>query len=171
VLRNGQYKIGGAEDAIQMDETHISKRKQNVGRTLCHYWIIGGISENTGDIFLVSSIKRTEKIMQRIICDRVTEETLIKTDGWRSYKWLDRSRLYKHQIVNHKEHFVNPVDGTHTQKIERLWLEIKELKRRRRGFKIDSLDMYMNEFIWRQNYLKKAENKFMAIMDLVKDYA
>jgi hypothetical protein len=44
-------KIGGANDPVQIDETHISRKKYNRGRNLCHFWIIGGISEVTNQIF------------------------------------------------------------------------------------------------------------------------
>jgi hypothetical protein len=171
ILKQEPFKIGGEGDAVQIDETHISKRKQNVGRSLWHFWIIGGISENTNEIFLTSSQLRTEAVMKKIIETNIKEQTIIKTDGWRSYRWIAKSKIYKHQMVNHKENFVNPKDGTNTQKIERLWLEIKELKRRRRGLKIDTIETYLHEFLWRRNFLVKANNQFFATIYLVQQYA
>jgi hypothetical protein len=66
--------------------------------------------------------------------------------------------------------FVNPEDGTNTQKIERLWLELKEMKRKRRGFKIQGLNDYVQEFIWRRNVLRHSSNNFYAVLDLAKQF-
>jgi hypothetical protein len=163
-------KIGGANDPVEIDETHISRRKYNRGRNLCHFWIIGGISETTDQIFLTSSVFRTAEIMKKIIYKYVKVNTHIKTDQYKSYNWLDLSPDYIHSTVNHSINFVNPIDGTNTQKIERLWEEVKNLKRRRRGFKIDKIEDYIQEFIWRRNFLKPSLNKFFEVLRMTKLY-
>jgi hypothetical protein len=98
----------------------------------------------------------------------VKVESIIKTDCWKGYNWLDTTSDYTHKTVNHKLQFVNPNDGTNTQKIERLWLEVKEMKRKRRGFSIDHLDEYVAEFIWRHNVLRQSSNKFCSVLELAK---
>jgi transposase len=163
-------KIGGDGDAVQVDETHVSKRKYNEGRSLCHFWIVGGISEKTNRIFMTSTIQRTQPILKAYIEEYIEPKTIIKTDCWKGYNWLDKSADYSHKTLNHKKNFKDPKDGTHTNKIERLWFELKEMKRRRRGFKIDHLEDYIQEFIWRRNILSKSENKFFEVLSLAKHY-
>jgi hypothetical protein len=70
-------------------------------------------------------------------------------------------------IKFYKKEFINHHDGTHTQKIERLWLEVKEMKRKRRGLRIDHLEDYIQEFIWRRNLLRHAKNKFYEVVRIV----
>jgi transposase-like protein len=162
------HKIGGNQDSVQIDETHISRRKYNRGRSLCHFWLVGGISEKTSDIFITTTTIRTQAVLARIISENVALGSLIKTDSWKGYNFLNRTANYSHQTVNHKKEFVNPETGVNTQKIERLWLEVKNMKRRRRGFKIDCLEMYVHEFIWRRNVLRHSKNKFSAVLELAR---
>jgi hypothetical protein len=161
-------KIGGTNVSIQIDETHISKRKYHRERELCHFWLVGGISEQTNDNFIVPTIERTGKILEEIIRNHVAIGSIIKMDCWAGYNWLDQNTDFLHLKVNHKKNFVNPVDKTNTQKIERLWLEIKEMKHKRRGLDIDHLEDYIQEFIWRRNVLAKSPKKFCTVLELAK---
>ena len=43
-----------------------------------------------------------------------------RSDEWRAYSKL-KNYGYKHFTVNHKENFVNPKTGKHTQLVECLW--------------------------------------------------
>jgi hypothetical protein len=142
-----KHKIDGKNDSVQIEETHISKLMYNKGRILCHFWLIDGISEKINDIVVTSHTNRNQIVMKNIIIDNVAEKTLIKTDCWKGYNWIKNSGKYTHQTVNHKLNFKNPKDGTHINKVEGLWLEVKELKRRRGGLKIDTIETFVNEFI------------------------
>jgi transposase-like protein len=163
-------KIGGPNDPVQIDETYISRRKNHKGRKLCDFWIVGGISEVSNQIFMTATLSRKAPIIQNIISNWVNKNTHIKTDQFKSYNWLDLSPDYTHSTVNHSINFINPIDGTNTQKIERLWEEVKNLKRRRRGFKLDKLEVYIHEFIWRRNFLRTAPNRFYEVLRMAQLY-
>jgi transposase-like protein len=120
VAHENYARIGWNELNVQIDENHISKRKYQVGRPLCHYWIIGGIEEGSNRIFLTISKHRSAPIMKRIIRTYVNPNSIIKTDQWKGYSWIDKSRIYTHLTVNHSKNFVNPTYVTHKQNIERL---------------------------------------------------
>lgn len=67
---------------------------------------------------------------------------------------------YKHETVNHSENFVDPITKAHTNKVERLWLELKMDGKKERGIRTDKLPIRMCEFVWRRNYLKDQESWF-----------
>jgi hypothetical protein len=164
------HLIGGPNMSVQIDETYISKRKYNVGRLCCSYWVVGGICEETKEIFLMFTTKRTQKVLQEFITSNVYPGTHIKTDSWKGYNFLDRppvGKNFTHSKVNHKIQFVSS-DGTHTQEIERLWGEFKQMKKRRRGFKIERMEIYLSEFKWRYMNKIRQENPFKNVLDLCR---
>jgi hypothetical protein len=165
-----QKLIGGQNMNVQIDETYISKRKYNTGRLCCSYWVVGGVCEENNEIFLTFTKKRTKTRLQQIINCNVSAGTHIKTDSWPAYNFLDQPpypQKYTHSKVNHKIQFVAN-DGTHTQNIERLWGEFKMMKRRRRGFKIQSMGIYLSEFKWRRMIKMNNEDPFRKVLEICR---
>ena len=168
--KKNQKKIGGLGLEVQVDETFLSKRKNNKGRYTSKYWVVGGICQATNEIFLVPTLERNEETLKEIIFENVEFGSFIITDCWKGYNFFDKNNPnpYTHDSVNHKENFINPITGSHTQSIERLWLEFKMMKKKRRGLKIDNLDFYIGEFIFRKNILNKSSDKFLEILKIIK---
>ncbi|KAJ8930186.1 hypothetical protein NQ314_017050 [Rhamnusium bicolor] len=90
--------IGGEGKIVEIDETKIGKRKYNKGRYLEGQWVFGGIERGSRKFFLMTVGVHT-------------------TLG---------EKQYKHLTVNHSVNFVDPDTGTHTQNIERLWVELSQ---------------------------------------------
>ena len=70
-------------------------------------------------------------------------------------------------MVNHSVEFVAP-DGSHTQKIERAWLEIKQFSKLQRGVKTTVLDENVNAAIWRENHISNASEAFEKTIELIQ---
>jgi IS1 family transposase len=170
-IQNNLHQIGGPGKHVQIDETFVSKRKYNVGRMCSSYWIVGGICEETNEIFMDWTAHRDSAVMRFLIKKYVGHGTIIATDGWKAYNILDNDgelrNQYSHKTVNHKYEFVAS-DGTHTQKIERLWGEFKQWKRQRRGFYFNDLDNYFQEFRWRRNIKIAKKDPFEEIKAVIK---
>jgi len=84
---------------------------------------------------------------------------------WSGYKPLDdihQPQPYIHQMVNHKENFVDPDTGANTQRIERHWRDFKTKKLQSNGIPRSKVDVYITEYIWRRNVKTKKENPFLA---------
>ncbi|KYN16724.1 hypothetical protein ALC57_11042 [Trachymyrmex cornetzi] len=74
----------------------------------------------SGHLFIVPiANKTTSTLIRRYIA----LGSIICSDTWRAYDALF-NEIYIHQTVNHSRNFVNPVNGVHTQNIERLWRDV-----------------------------------------------
>lgn len=69
--------------------------------------------------------------------------------------------------VNHSKNFVDPNTGANTQRIERLWRELKKINRRYEGIPRDSVQSHLAEFIWRRNEVGENEDPFMKAVELI----
>ena len=127
-------KIGGPSCVVQIDESHLFTRKYRVGRVLKseQYWVFGGIDEN-GNMFLERVLRRDKETLSEVLMRRVAEGSIIYSDQWRGY--VSFSEHFEHHQVNHSTNFVNPVDGSNTQKIEATWSVLKRALRKKGMFK------------------------------------
>lgn len=118
-------ELGGEGKTVECDETKIAWRKFNRGRFESGVWIFGGVERGTGRAFMVPVERRNFGTLSTIIKKRIKTSTRILTDCWKGYSGL-KNLNYCHYTVNHKKGFVNKKTGVHTQKIERVWRELKE---------------------------------------------
>ncbi|KAJ8964190.1 hypothetical protein NQ314_005071 [Rhamnusium bicolor] len=118
--------IGGEGKIVEIDEAKIGKRKYNKGRYLEGQWVFGGIERGSRNFFLVAVEDRSAGTLVDIIKNKIAPGTTIFSDCWRAYDSLGENQ-YKHLTVNHSVNFVDPDTGTHTQNIERLWVEVRKL--------------------------------------------
>ena len=160
---NTGSKIGGAGKIVQIDESHLFTRKYNVGRVLRseQCWIFGGIDED-GRIFMQRVVSRSAEVLTGVLMEKVEEGSIIFSDSWRGYDRLVQH--FEHHQVNHSENFVNPIDGTNTQKIEASWSVLKRLLRKKGTRKVDNVDFYLAEFMFIMHNKNSPFDSFLSLM-------
>lgn len=159
--------IGGNNKTVEIDETCISHRKYNCGRMTNEVWVFGGICREDGNIFAIVVPDRTKETLMNELRKHVLPDTIIHSDSWKAYGGI-KKYFKDHLQVNHSENFVDPITKCNTQRIERLWKEIKTSLSKYNGVKKDSLNQFIAEFIWRRNEVKfKNIDPFYAILDLL----
>ena len=113
-------------------------------------WVFGLCDTNVvpalGYMEMVSA--RDAATLLPIIQAHVHPETIIWSDSWAAYNSVS--------TVNHSIEFVSP-SGTHTQHIESYWNRAKVKLKRMRGCHRSQLPSYLDEFMWRERYGKKAD--------------
>ena len=171
-----QDLIGGPGESIQIDETAMTKRKQNTGRLPAgsQIWAFGGVVEETGEFFCEIVPNRRRETLVAAIEAHVKPGTHIKSDCWPAYRVLQNYKgvsPYSHSTVNHRRNFVSPVDGTNTQKIERMWRDLKEKKKRSNGVPVHYLDAYCKEWTWRRRNIQEKSAAFGSVVELVRSTA
>ena len=96
--------------------------------------------------------------------------SIIHSDQWPAYSTISQlPENYTHLTVNHSTNFVNPITGSHTQNIERMWRELKRVRRRYEGISRSDVDEHIAEYLWREREKVNRENCFaMAIILLTE---
>ncbi|GFO12876.1 hypothetical protein PoB_003938100 [Plakobranchus ocellatus] len=79
-LVNHPYTIGGPGQIVELDESLIAKRKNNVGCVLEQRWVFGGVCPATGQGFLTHIPDKTAATMLPLIIRHIEH-----TDGLLSY--------------------------------------------------------------------------------------
>lgn len=172
--QNAAGKIGGLDKVVQIDESKFGKRKYNRGRQIEGHWVIGMIEDGSDDLRLevCPDNSRTAEALVPLIQKHVEVGSVIHTDFWRAYDCLPEYG-YVHKKVNHSDptnKFVAP-DGTHTQRIESQWRNLK--KRFRCKQNKNDFEDWMIESVWRRriyvNHLDPYEELIKAIKYVFKD--
>ncbi|XP_045498272.1 uncharacterized protein LOC123696244 [Colias croceus] len=161
-------KIGGPGKIVQVDESKFGKRKYNRGRRVEGHWVLGMIENGSQDLRLevCPNNERSSEILVPLIQKHVEEGTEIHTDFWRAYDCLPQYG-YIHKKCNHSdpEHrFVAP-DGTHTQRIESQWRNLKRMfaKDQYKGNFTD----WLIEYNWRKKIIVKHKDPFEELLTAV----
>lgn len=165
-----QTPIGGPNCTVEIDESLMSTRKNHAGRILSQHWIFGGICRETNERFVLSVPDRSSQTLLPIIQDRIAPNTQINSDSWKAYNSINQlPQNYTHATVNHSLNFVDPVTKTHTQRVERMWREVKRVKRRYEGIPHSQVDAHISEYLWRTQEGVTYENAFEKAVKLIAD--
>jgi hypothetical protein len=153
ILLNLGAKIGGPNLVVEVDETCVSRRKNNVGRVTPTVWMIGGITRSERfEMFLEIVENRSASVLEDVICRNVEIGTTIITDKWRGYLNLNNCG-YIHKTINHSRNFVDPDDPeVHTQRIESRWNAFKRFLRTKGTNKKQNNGEYMIEYMYRKKF-------------------
>lgn len=158
VMKHNEGKIGGKGLTVEIDETHICKRKYGVGRVLLSeaVWLVGGICRETSEIFLKVTKKRSSEVLKSLILQNVEPGSRIITDCWKGYGGLS-TLDYEHLTINHSVNFINPENREiHTQNVERLWRSVKAVIKKKS--RLSQRDSHLTKFLWdRRNNIDELD--------------
>lgn len=161
---SGDGLIGGPGVIVQIDEALIGRRKYNRGRVVQGTWVLGMI-DSSGKVRLEICARRDATTLRDIIKRHVLPGSVIHTDSWKGYSHLDNLG-YTHRTVNHSTEFV-AIDGTHTQRIESQWRNIRRTFSRG-GIPHDDIGDHLMEYMWRQNCKQTKIDPFASLISILK---
>ncbi len=165
---NHMEKIGGPGKTVEVDESLFVKRKHNVGRIAGNMdqWVFGGICREDKKRFLVHVPNRKSQTLIQEIEDHIDPNSRVYSDSFKSYNQLS-SLGWDHSTVNHSRNFVDPVTGVHTQSVERMWRDAKDVKKRYNGIPRKEIDSHLHEYLWRTNNQVNDSNCFRKAIELI----
>ena len=144
--------IGGPGVIVEVDETKLGKRKYNRGHRVEGVWVVVGVERTVERrAFAVSVEKRDADTLREIVLNHVRPGSVIHTDLWKGYSWLDGDGRYSHGTVNHSVGFKDGETGVHTNYVEGtnngLKIRIPVRSRVREG-----IEEHLGEFLWRRKH-------------------
>jgi ISXO2-like transposase domain len=153
--------VGGENVVVEIDESKFGKRKYNKGHSVEGVWVLGGVERTSNRLMFAQVVqKRDAKTLMEVISRHVASGSIVHTDLWKAYLQVEDRFNVQHRTVNHSKHFVNPVDGTHTNTIEGTWNGIK-LKIAPRNRTKKDMEYRLLEFIWRRIHENDLWGGFM----------
>lgn len=140
-----------ARFATEWDEAKLCKKfKHHTGTYKDGDWVVGGIQRETKYICLTRVEKRTAEILHSYITKHSESDSTHITDGWKGYLGLDKLGRY-HYNNSHKDGFVHPLTGKHTNNIENVWSLVRGDLAKFRGVRGAKLQIFLDVFAFRRN--------------------
>lgn len=162
---NDVIAIGGRNLHVEIDESHLCSKKYPGhfwGRPLKsqNIWVFGGVCRETNERFCVVVPDRTRETLFPIIQRRIAPGSIILHDAFATYHNLHEIG-YRHLTINHSRNFVDPANSNiHTNKIERLWGDLKAHILSYQGEA--NLQLYVQEYVYRRMYFDEVANCYLG---------
>ena len=139
------------DDEVEVDEMYYGKKKGSIGRNTKGKIVLMGIKKRRGKVIIKKIENASAESLIPIIEKNVSKNTTIYTDGWSSYRAIDKNK-YTHKTVNHTKEFVNKEDRTiHTNAIENVWRNVRSYFKVYNRVK-KNFNLFLQEVIFRINY-------------------
>jgi transposase-like protein len=151
-----EQKLGGQGVIVQIDESLMFKRKNNIGRVVEQFWVFGMYDLSLRKGYIIHVEDRSAETLLPIIQQWVIAGTTIHSDEWRAYARLSEFG-YVHQTVNHAQNFVDPVTGATTNHVEALWSRIKRRLKFNSGSQGEMRWAHLDEACYRHWFGMKAK--------------
>ena len=123
-MANLTQLLGGENIIVEIDESLMFKRKNNLGRVIQQHWIFGMYDISLKKGYLISVPNRSSETLLPIIQRWIHASSIIHSDQWSAYNALS-SLGFTHATVNHFQNFVNLVNNVTTNHVEAFWCRIK----------------------------------------------
>lgn len=175
-LNNNRRKLGGKGKQIQVDETAVCHGNLPTAPSTMSddfpgvTWLIGIIEVETQEIRLETIKNRTKQTFASIFKKYIEEESIIVTDGHKSYPFAVSQVNGSHKIVNHSKGFTNE-EGDNTNSIENIWSLLKLEIHKRKGILRSNFEEFLAEFLIKYEILPiKSQLYLIQVFDEVIDY-
>ena len=140
------YELSGE---VEADESYFGgKRKGKRGRGAGGKVAVFGLLKRGGKVYTVIIPNAKTETLLPIIEEKVTPDSIVYTDTFRSYNALDVSDFH-HMRINHSALFADKQN--HINGIENFWNQAKRQMRKYNGIKRESFYWFLKECEWRFN--------------------
>ena len=157
---------------VHVDETFIGgKRKYHRGRipSVRPRWLLGIVNKNEHKIHLQFIEKKDFINIIPVITRHIRPGCTINTDGAKVYQKVNQMN-YIHQYCVHKDHFINPANGVHSNWIENIWSNLKLKLKSLWGSQNKMLDAHLDKYIYRYNRKNEGAIFNLLLEDIAQFY-
>lgn len=137
---------------IEVDESYFGgRRKGKRGRGAAGKIPVFGLLKRNGKVYARIIPDASSETLIPIIERKVSPDSIIYTDSWRSYNALDVKNFHHHRI-NHEEAYVDNKDASnHINGIENFWSQSKRHLRKYNGIPKENFPLFLKECEFRFN--------------------
>jgi transposase len=147
-LNSGRLSFAGE---VEVDESYFGgTRKGKRGRGAAGKVAVFGILKRGGRVYTVVPDDLKAKTLMPIIKDKVVPDSIVYTDGFKSYDVLDVSG-FKHERIDHDKELADQ-GGKHINGIENFWNQAKRVLRKYNGIPKHNFELFLKECEFRFNY-------------------
>jgi transposase len=140
------YELSGE---VEADESYFGGlRKGTRGRGAAGKVAVFGLLKRGGKVYTAIIPNAKTETLLPIIAEKVTPDSIVYTDYFRSYNVLDVSDFH-HRRINHSKLFAR--GKNHINGIENFWNQAKRHLRKFNGIKQDNFYWFLKECEWRFN--------------------
>jgi transposase len=140
------YELSGE---VEADESYFGGvRKGTRGRGAAGKVAVFGLLKRGGKVYTAIIPNAKTETLLPIIAEKVTPDSIVYTDYFRSYNALDVSDFH-HRRINHSKLFAR--GKNHINGIENFWNQAKRHLRKFNGIKQENFYWFLKECEWRFN--------------------
>ncbi|NHZ45722.1 IS1595 family transposase [Nitratidesulfovibrio liaohensis] len=153
---------------VEVDESYFGARRVRGvrGRGARGKTIVFGLFKRQGRVYTEIVPDCSKATLQRIIRGRVDLESVIHSDGWRSYDGLVDLGYQKHFRVQHSENEF-ATEHCHINGIESFWGYAKTRLVRFRGLQKHTFDFHLKECEFRFNH--RGEDLYQLVLKILRE--
>ena len=146
-LEQESNEVFGGE--IEVDESYFGgHRKGNRGRGASGKTPVFGLLKRRGKVYTKIISDASSASLLPIIKEKIIPDSIVYTDTWRGYNYLDISG-FKHCRINHSKIFADKKN--HINGIENFWNQAKRHMRKFNGIPKEHFWLFLKECEWRFN--------------------
>lgn len=159
-----ERNIGGKEVIVEVDETKMGKRKYNRGHRVEGVWVIVGIERREGKAFFAVDVEKRDYETIKVIFQKyIHPESIVYTDGWKTYPKVCEELGLRHRIVNHSKWFKDPETGVHTNTVEGQNNGLKMgIPARNRNKK--NISGFLHYLVWKKQNIGDLWSGFLSVL-------
>lgn len=136
---------------VEVDESYFGgTRKGKRGRGAAGKVPVFGILKRAGKVYTIPIDNLKSDTLIPIIKEKVVPDSIVYTDGFKSYEVLDVSE-FKHERIDHDKALVDQ-QGKHINGIENFWNQAKRVLRKYNGIPKQNFHLFIKECEFRFNY-------------------
>jgi transposase len=137
-------------DEVEVDESYFGGvRKGKRGRGAAGKVPVFGLLKRGGQVHVVMIPNARSATLLPIIRNKIKPDSIVYTDGFKSYDILDVSEFH-HLRINHSVRFVDR--RNHINGIENFWSQAKRRLRGYNGIPKQNFHLFIKECEWRFNF-------------------
>lgn len=144
--KSKNYQFSGE---VEVDESYFGgKRKGKRGRGATGKVAVFGLLKRGGKVYAQVILDAKKDTLIPIIQEKVTPDSIVYTDTFKSYNALDINGFH-HKRINHSKLFADKTN--HINGIENFWNQAKRHMRKFNGIKRENFYLFLKECEWRFN--------------------